>query len=514
MKRREREAYINEVIDIFKEKLESVNIKSEITGRAKNFYSIYKKMVKQEKELSEIYDLIAVRVIVESIKDCYGALGIIHTMWKPIPGRFKDYIAMPKANMYQSLHTTVVGPRGEPFEVQIRTSEMHRIAEYGIAAHWRYKEGSTVEKPFDEKLSWLRRLLDWQQDMKDAGEFMESLRTDLFSDMVYVFTPKGDVVELPSGSTPLDFAYRVHTDVGHRCVGSKINGKITTIDYKLNNGDIVDILTLKGHGPSRDWLKIVKTSQAKNRIRSWFKKEFRDENIIKGRDALEKEARKQGLEIAEALKQDRLQEFVKKYKVALLEDLYNAIGDSSISAFQIVQKIKDDIKKDKVEELPPELKPWTGFGKPSQGIRVKGIDNCVVRMSRCCNPLPGDPILGYVTRGRGVSVHRVDCSNVCNSLQNEGERLIDVAWDTHSDAIYQVELEATAIDRPRLAMEIMSTISDTKTVINSFHARATKNKLATVTLKIEIRNLDHLEYIMEKVRRIKDVVEVRRIIPN
>lgn len=514
MKRKEQEAYINEVISILGEKLENFNVKAEITGRAKNFYSIYKKMTKQNKDLSEIYDLIAVRVIVDSIKDCYGALGIIHTLWKPIPGRFKDYIAMPKANLYQSLHTTVVGHKGDPFEVQIRTMEMHRIAEYGIAAHWTYKEGKTTKGNFDQKLTWLRQVLDLQQDTGDAREFMDSLRVDLFSDMVYVFTPKGDVVELPNESTPIDFAYHVHTEVGHNCVGAKINSKIVPIDYKLQNGDIVEILTLKGNGPSRDWLKIVKTSQAKNRIRNWFKKEFREEHVARGRELLEKEARKQGVDFSEALKQERLLEYAKKYKLAFVEDLYSIIGEGSVNAGPIIQKIKEDLKKDKKEEVPPEVKPWTGYGKPTKGVRVKGIDNCVLRMSRCCNPLPGDSIVGYITRGRGVSIHREDCPNIINHSLEENERLIDVAWDTESDEIFQVELEATSVDRPKLAMEIMTTISDTKTVINSVHARATKNKLAVVTLKIEIRNLAHLDYIMEKVRRIKDVLEVRRITPK
>ncbi|MEL7568015.1 MAG: TGS domain-containing protein, partial [Dehalobacterium sp.] len=457
----------------------------------------------------------AVRVIVDNVKDCYGALGIIHTLWKPIPGRFKDYIAMPKQNMYQSIHTTVIGHKGEPFEIQIRTWEMHRTAEYGIAAHWRYKEGKSGDKEFEKKLTWLRGMLEWQQELRDAREFMESIKVDLFTDSVYVFTPKGDVVELPAGSVPIDFAYRVHTQVGHWCIGAKINGKIVPLDYQLVNGDIVEILTMKGSGPSRDWLKIVKTSQAKNRIRQWFKKEKRDENLLKGKELLEKEIKKYGQEVAYFLKPERLTEAAKRFNYMSGDDMLVAVGDGIISPIQVLTKIKEDFRKDKeLAAPPPEVKPWSEAGKHSQGVLVRGIDNAMVRLSRCCNPLPGDPIIGYITRGRGVSIHRADCPNIMQNHQHEKERLIDVDWEQDNQGLYQVEIEAISLDRPRLAMDVMSVIADTKTTINSVHARATKNKLASVNVKMEIKSLDHLEYIMNKVRRLKDVIEVKRVTPS
>ncbi|MCG0277521.1 MAG: bifunctional (p)ppGpp synthetase/guanosine-3',5'-bis(diphosphate) 3'-pyrophosphohydrolase [Thermanaeromonas sp.] len=520
-KRQEREEYIQKVAAILREKLQENGIEADIQGRPKHFYSIYNKMKKQQKELSEIYDLIALRVIVDTVKDCYAVLGIIHALWRPIPGRFKDYIAMPKPNMYQSLHTTVLGPEGEPFEVQIRTWEMHRTAEYGIAAHWRYKEGYTSsDKEFEQKLTWLRQILDWQRELKDPREFMESLKIDLFSDRVYVFTPKGDVVELPAGSVPIDFAYRVHTDIGHQCVGAKVNGRIVPLDYQLKTGDIVEILTQKGSGPSRDWLKIVKTSQAKNRIRQWFRRVEREKNLAKGRELLEKECRKQGLEPEEVLKGNFLQEAARKFNFSSFEDLLVAIGDGVVTPAQALgDLIKEKEAEKKEEEKPaadsfPQAKSWTGFSRPSQGVRVKGVDNVVVRLAHCCNPLPGDAIIGYITRGRGVSVHRSDCPNILHHLKQEPERIIEVAWDQDAEATYQVQIEALAWDRPRLAMDIMTAVADTKTIINAVHARATRNNMATVDLKLEIRSLEHLQYIMDKIKRIKDVMEVKRVTPS
>ncbi|OIQ55179.1 RelA/SpoT family protein [Neomoorella thermoacetica] len=515
MKRREREEYIRQVVDILRQKLDEAGIKADIQGRPKHFYSIYNKMVKQGKELSEIYDLIAVRVIVDTVKECYAVLGVVHAIWKPIPGRFKDYVAMPKPNMYQSLHTTVIGPNGDPFEIQIRTWEMHRTAEYGIAAHWRYKEGGgTSDREFEQKLTWLRQLLDWQREMRDPREFMESLRIDLFSDRVYVFTPKGDVVELPAGSVPIDFAYRVHTDVGHRCTGARVNGRIVPLDYQLKTGDIVEVLTTKGSRPSRDWLHIVKTSQAKNRIRQWFKKEEREKNLARGRELLEKECQKQGFDPEEVLKPSFLQEAARKFNLATVEDLYATVGDGVITPFQVLGRLKGE------EEPPPEevvkntLKPWSGYGKPSHGVRVKGVDNLEIRLVHCCNPLPGDAIIGYITRGRGVTVHRADCPNILHHQETEKERIIEVAWDDGAEATYQVQIEALALDRPNLALDIMTAVADTKTIINSIHARATRNDQALVDLKIEIRSLEHLEYIMDKVRRIRDVTEVKRVVPG
>lgn len=516
MKRQEREDYINEVIGILQKHLKEMGIDADIQGRPKHFFSIYNKMTKQGKSINEIYDLIAVRVIVGTVKDCYGVLGVIHSLWKPIPGRFKDYIAMPKPNMYQSLHTTVIGPRGEPFEIQIRTWEMHRTSEYGIAAHWRYKEGSPLsDREFEDKLSWLRQLLEWQRDMRDAREFMDSLKVDLFSDRVYVFTPKGDVVELSAGSVPIDFAYRVHTDVGHRCVGAKVNGRIVPLDYKLKTGDIVEILTSKTGTPSRDWLNIVKTSQAKNRIRQWFKKEVREENVSKGRELLEKEAKKQGL-AEEDYRYTYLAEVAKKFNLQGVEELFIAISDGVITVTQVIVKLREIAKRDGDDHNSASLtvSPWKGYGKPSKGVRVKGIDNVMVRLSRCCNPLPGDEILGYVTRGRGVSIHRSDCPNILHYRAEDAGRIIEVMWDEQVEGKYQVQLEAVAIDRPGLAMDIMMAVADTKTIINAINARATKENFATVDLKLEIKGLEHLEYISNKIKRVKDVLEVRRITPS
>ncbi|MFZ3172277.1 MAG: bifunctional (p)ppGpp synthetase/guanosine-3',5'-bis(diphosphate) 3'-pyrophosphohydrolase [Carboxydocellales bacterium] len=522
-KRVERQAYINNVIGILKEKLAEVQLIGEITGRPKHFYSIYKKMVDQQKDLSEIYDLIAVRIVVENVKDCYGALGLVHTLWKPIPGRFKDYIAMPKQNMYQSLHTTVIGPSGEPFEIQIRTWEMHRTAEYGIAAHWKYKEAVKGTSDSDQKLAWLRQLLEWQNDLKDAREFMENLKIDLFDDSVFVFTPKGDVMELPKNSVPIDFAYRVHTNVGHRMTGAKVNGKIVPIDYKFNNGDIVEILTSRQMaGPSRDWLKLVQTTQAKNRIRSWFKREKREENIIKGKEMLEKDCKKFGLEAGEILKTDKLQEIIKRFNFIALEDLYAAVGDGTLTPNQILFKFKEEKeKKEKPKSTAEELagfqsetKSWVGGGKANQGIMVKGVDNLMVRLAMCCNPLPGDPIVGFITRGRGVSIHRQDCGNIKHNSVNDEERLIEVAWDSGFQDSYQVKIEVAAIDRSGLLTDVMAIVSELKISANSVHARGTKNNLAAIDLIIEVKSLEQLNYIVNRISRVKDVHEVRRVNPG
>ncbi|MDN5365267.1 MAG: diphosphokinase / guanosine-3,5-bis(diphosphate) 3-diphosphatase [Thermacetogenium sp.] len=523
-KRKEREDYINLVITKLREKLTEAGIKAEISGRPKNFYSIYRKMVDQGKDLSEIYDLVAVRVIVETVKECYATLGIVHTMWKPIPGRFKDYIAMPKQNMYQSLHTTLVGPLGEPFELQIRTFEMHRTAEYGIAAHWRYKEGGRLTDPeFEKKLSWLRQILEWQHELRDAREFMESLKIDLFSDVVFVFTPKGDVVELPSGSVPIDFAYRIHTEVGHRCIGAKVNGRIVPLDYRLKNGDIVEILTSKqSGGPSRDWLSIVKTSQAKNRIRQWYKKEKKEDNILRGRELLEKELRRQGYDSSSFYKLEGKDAICQRLGFQTENDLYAGIGDGTISPLSVIAKVRDELRK---KEEPPELpaaEKEPGFlvkvpekrAPVSTGVRVRGVKNLAVHLSHCCNPLPGDQIIGYITRGRGVSVHRVDCPNIAYHFQGERDRMIDVSWEEDVPTTYQVEIEVKALDRPHLTTDIMNTIADTRTIINAVNARAKKNKMALVNLKLEIRDIEHLYTVMQKVSRVSDVLEVHRVVPK
>ncbi len=513
LKRKEREEQINEVIEQLKIRLEEVGIDADIAGRPKHFYSIYKKMVNQNKDLSEIYDLTAIRVVVETVNDCYGALGIIHTLWKPIPGRFKDYIAMPKPNMYQSLHTTLIGSHGEPFEIQIRTWEMHRTAEYGIAAHWKYKEGKKIENNFEQKLSWLRQLLEWQHDSRDAGEFMESLKVDLFADTVFVFTPKGDVVELPADSCPIDFAYRVHTDVGHSCIGAKINGRIVPLDTKLKNGDIIEVLTTKTPtGPSRDWVCLVKTSQAKNRIRQWFKKEKREENIVRGREGLEREARKLGMEPASALKNDNLHKLARSFNFNGIDDLYATLGDGAITFKRALIRLRDEIIKEEAEPLQylnqGEQKP---SAKSSQGVRVKGVDNILVRFSRCCNPLPGDDILGFITRGRGVSIHRKDCTELLGMSGEEQERFVEVEWEQNIDSVYSVDIEIVALDRARLVSDIMNVIMETRTHMLAINARVGKDRVSHILLKIEVRSLEHLNFVLQKIRRVKDVTVVERL---
>jgi GTP pyrophosphokinase len=515
-KRKEREEHINRMINLLREKLASSGISADIQGRPKHFYSIYKKMKEQNKTFEQIYDLTAVRVIVDNIRDCYAALGVVHTLWKPIPGRFKDYIAMPKPNMYQSLHTTVIDTLGDPLEIQIRTYEMHRTAEYGIAAHWRYKEGDKGDREFDKKLSWLREILDWQRELKDAREFMESLKIDLFTDEVYVFTPKGDVIDLPMGSCPIDFAYRIHTDVGNRCTGAKVNGKMVPLDYKLANGDIIEIITsAHSNGPSRDWLNIVKSTQAKNKIRQWFKKERREENIARGKDMLEKEARRQGYDIYQLLKYDFIPNLLKKMSFLNLEDLYAAIGYGGLTSNLAFQKILDEYRKNVKAEKTEIISDKTearvkGRKKVDQGIKVDGMDNLLIKFSRCCNPVPGDKIVGYITRGRGVSIHRADCPNVINNIYDR-ERLIEVKWEGFQESSYPVEIEASAFDRPGVLSDIINVIGDMKTTIDAVNARASKNGVAVIDLVLEINDKQHLENIMQKIRRVHGIYDVRRV---
>lgn len=517
-KRLEREEFIRRVIDIMKQKLAEVGIEADIQGRAKHFYSIYKKMTVQGKDFSEIYDLMAVRVIVNTVKDCYGVLGIIHSLWKPIPGRFKDFVAVPKSNMYQSLHTTVIGPEGEPFEIQIRTWEMHRTAEYGIAAHWKYKEGGRGDRDFEQKLSWLRQILEWQHDQRDAREFMESLKIDVFSDEVFVFTPKGDVIDLPAGSTPIDFAYKIHTDVGHRCVGAKVNNKIVPLDYQLANGDIVEILTSKtAAGPRSDWLKIVKTSDAKSKIRSWFRKEKREENLARGRDLVEKEIRRQGFEVHELMTVERLDEVARKLGYNSGEDLLVSVGYAGVTSQQVVSRLREEYRREKKPRneggvLPArEARAWEGYGRAVDGVRVKGIDHVLVRFSRCCNPVPGDPIVGYITRGRGVSIHRLTCPNM-KQLAASTERFIEVAWDKVTAAFYPVEIAVRSIDRPGVLSEVANVIAETRTNIISARATTYKDKTALIDLVLEIKDLDQLRFIMQRLEKVRDVVSVDRVV--
>ncbi|BBB92875.1 MAG TPA: bifunctional (p)ppGpp synthetase/guanosine-3',5'-bis(diphosphate) 3'-pyrophosphohydrolase [Methylomusa anaerophila] len=518
-KRKEREAIITDAIQLMSERLEAVGIKAEIQGRPKHFYSIYKKMKKNHKQdVSEIYDLSAIRVIVETVKDCYGALGIVHTLWKPLPGRFKDYIAMPKSNMYQSLHTTVIGQSGQPLEIQIRTYEMHRISEYGIAAHWRYKEGGKGgSKDFDQKLSWLRQLLDWHKDIRDPREFIETVKLDVFADEVFVFTPKGDVLDLPAGSVPIDFAYRVHTDVGHRCVGAKVNGKIVPLEYKLVNGDIVEVITSKqSNGPSRDWLNVVGSSETRNKIRQWFKKEKREENIAKGQEMIERESKKLGYDWRELIKGDGLHEVAKKTNIASADDLLAALGYGGVTLHGVMTKLIEAYKKEIKKETPPdisavlaELKPKRTKSKASHGILVKGESGLMVRLARCCNPLPGDEIVGYITRGRGVSVHRADCPNILNNPE-EYERMIEVSWDLTGNSLYKVSIEIVGMDRSNLLSDIMMITADSKVSVTSLNARVQKNKTVVINIDLDIANLLQLEYIMTKMRRVVDVYNVHR----
>jgi len=516
-KRREREDYVQELIVQIQTGLQQIGIKADIAGRPKNIYSIYKKMVKQDKDIDEIYDKIAIRVIVNEVPECYGVLGIIHTMWRPLPGRFKDYIATPKNNMYQSLHTTLIGKGGEPFEVQIRTWEMHGSAEYGIASHWRYKEGaSPKERDFDEKLSWLRQMLEWQQEIKDNSEFMESLKIDLFDDTVFVFTPKGAVFELPKGACPVDFAYRVHTEVGHHCIGAKVNGRIVPLDYPLGNGDIVEIMTSKSSpGPSHDWLSMVKTSSAKSKIKSWFKREQREDNVIRGRELLERELRKKQLAAKEYLKEERLRETAKKFSLNSTEDLLAALGDNVVTPVQVINRIREIYFPETLNEEapPPKLKEAVSPEKQGAALTIKGVDDVAIRLARCCNPLPGDLVLGYITRGRGVSVHRQDCPNLQNYLNNEKDRVIEVAW-ADKKGIYYVELEVKAFDRPRLTTDVMNVIADMHVQINSVFSRATRNGQAIMNFKLEIKDLNQLQSLIKRIHNVHDVLEVRRSHPG
>ncbi len=509
----ERGKYIEETCDIIRGHLQEAGIKAEVYGRAKSIYSVYSKMQRQQKDITEIFDLTAIRVIVDTVNDCYGSLGVIHTLWKPIPGRFKDYIAMPKQNMYQSIHTTVIGEGGDPFEVQIRTWEMHRTAEYGIAAHWRYKEGKSGDADFEKKIGWLRQMMEWQNELRDANEFVESVKVDLFAKNIYVFTPKGAVYELPAGAGPIDFAYRIHTQVGHQCMGAKVNRRLVPLDHKLQNGDIVEILTAKGRGPSRDWLKLVKTQQAKNKIRQWFRKEKRDENIILGREMLEKECKKYGHDPAEILKPEKLLEAGGKSSYTSVDDILAAVGDGALQPMTLLTRIKEDFRHDKEQLAQPTIKEFEEDRSGSSGIRVKGVSDIAVRLAHCCRPLPGDEIIGYVTRGRGVSIHRTDCLNIAHYQQTEPDRLIEVTWGGSPGGAYQVSIEVIAMDRERLAMDIMAVMADTKTAVNGMHVGVDKkSKIATFFIKLEVKTLDHLEYIMNRIKRVKDVIEVKRMI--
>jgi len=520
-KRQERQAFIDEAHEKIVEKLEEAHITAEIQGRAKHFYSIYKKMKRDQKDISEIYDLSALRVLVDSVKDCYGVLGIIHAMWKPLPGRFKDYIAMPKSNGYQSLHTTVIC-RGYPLEIQIRTFAMHKVSEYGVAAHWKYKEaGKSVgaTREYDQKMSWLRQMVSLQHELDDPREYFEALKVDVFSDEVFVFTPKGDVVDLPKGSIPIDFAYRIHTEVGHHCVGAKVNSKIVPLEYKLKNGDIVSIITNKSNnGPSRDWLNIVASSETRTKIRSWFKKQRKEENIARGMDLMEKEAKHLGYAPKEVLKPKRLELLAKKLNIPQVNDLLASIGYGGITLNGILGKLIEMHKQDLQKATPPDISQMLSElkqplknrkKKASHGILVEGEGGFLVRLARCCNPIPGDPITGYITRGRGVSVHRSDCPNLLNDM--DFSRVIEVNWDVGLDKVYTVQIEIVCNDKTGMLAELFALPAEMKVNISSLTAKTNKtNRTSIVNMGLDVRNSQQVAQIMTKIRRMKDVYSVSR----
>jgi len=513
-KRAEREAFINRTIEVIRSKLNSVEIKGHIEGRAKHFYSIYRKMFNQNKEFEEIYDLFAIRVIVDNVSDCYAVLGVFHELYKPVPARFKDYIAMPKPNMYQSLHSTLIGSDGIPFEIQIRTLEMHETAENGIAAHWKYKEGKNGENELDDKLEWVKQLLEIQQDMTNS-EVMQTLKVDMFGDEVFVFTPKGDVRNLPAGSTSIDFAYSIHSAVGNKMMGAKVNGKIATLDYVIQNGDIVEIITSGHvHGPSRDWLKIAKTSQARNKINQWFKKENRAENIEKGKDLLEKDFKKAGVPLSFLNSGDVLNAFLKKYSFNSVRDFYASLGYGGANAHKLVTRLKDEYRKTipvTDAKLPQDLITKKTNKPNTSGVIVSGIDNCLIRFSHCCNPVPGDDIVGYVTRGRGVAVHRTDCINILNTSEDEEmNRFIQVSWAETAEVGYQAELTITANDRDGLLLDIAGIVRDLQVRMRGINARTVKNDIAIFDLILEIKSIDQLTEVNKKLKKIENVVSVVR----
>ena len=523
-KREERLKFIEKIIKDIKVQLKKQHIEAEVTGRAKHLYSIYRKMMRDNKTLDQIYDLFALRIIVNSVKDCYASLGVVHEMYSPMPGRFKDYIAVPKANMYQSIHTTLLGEKGTPFEVQIRTWDMHKVAEYGIAAHWAYKEanygskkGQQVVNVNEDKLAWLRETLEWQQELQDPQEFLETLKTELFEDEVYVFTPKGTIKVLPRGATPIDFAYSIHAEIGNHMTGAKINSKMVPIITPIKNGDIVEIITSENSkGPSLDWLKFVKSTSAKNRIQQWFKKERKAENIEKGKEAIERELKRIGIDYADLFKIEYINPMLERYKFKNLDEMYASTGFGTISATKIIARMlieyrKEHKEEEKIEEKIEELatrKP-TKNKTSNLGIVVKGIDNCLVKLSKCCNPLPGDEIVGYITKGRGVSVHRKDCVNV-NELLKEENRIIEVSWAEEEKAKYTVEIEILANDRQGLLADIVQKINESKEKLLTISAKTTKDRTAITKMTLEVDSLESMNKIVKELRKVDSVYEVNR----
>ena len=520
-KREERIEFIQKIMDEIKVALRKEKIVAEVTGRAKHLYSIYRKMQRDNITIDQVYDLFALRIIVNSVKDCYAALGVVHDLYTPMPGRFKDYIAVPKPNMYQSIHNTLIGPKGTPFEVQVRTWDMHRIAEYGIAAHWAYKEANRFKKSNvvveEDKLAWLRETLEWQKDMQDPDEFLKTLKTELFEDEVYVFTPKGEIKTLPRDASPIDFAYSIHAEVGHRMVGCKINSKMMPIVTPLKSGDIVEIITSDtAKGPSRDWLKIVKSSSAKTRIQQWFKKTEREDNIEKGREILEKEIKKIGMAHNELLKPEWVQIVLNRYNYNSIEDMYANIGFGGISQNKIITRLLEEYKKeheeDVIEEKIQELVTERNKKKKTSksGVIVKGIDNCLVKFSKCCNPVPGDDIIGYITKGRGVSVHRRDCTNI-NDLLSEEERIIEVEWlDDKAATAYNVDIQVLANDRTGLLSDVVKEITNQKINIMGVNTRTSKDRIATIDVTLEVHDIEQLNQVVKQIRKVDSVYEVTR----
>ena len=528
LRKSEREQFVGAIVKEVKKHMDDANIKAQVDGRVKHFFSIYKKMVNQDKTIDQIYDLFAVRILVDTVKDCYAALGVIHEMYKPIPGRFKDYIAMPKPNMYQSLHTTLIGPNGQPFEIQIRTYEMHRTAEYGIAAHWKYKESSDGKAPVgkseEEKLNWLRQILEWQRDMSDNKEFMSLLKNDLdlFADSVYCFTPQGDVKTLPSGSTPVDFAYSVHSAVGNKMVGARVNGKLVPIEYEIKNGDRIEIITSQNsQGPSRDWLKLVKSTQAKNKINQWFKKELKEDNILKGKEMLAQYARAKGFKIANYTKNQYLEAVLRKYGFRDWDSVLAAIGHGGLKEGQVFNKLveaydkenKKNLTDEQVLEAASETQEKLHIAKSKSGIVVKGIHDVAVRFSKCCNPIPGDEIVGFVTRGRGITIHRTDCVNVLNMSETDRTRLIEAEWqqpDTKEKEKYMAEIQVYANNRTGLLVDLSKIFTERKIDLRSINSRTSKQEKATISMSFEIGSKEELRSLLEKIRQVESVIDVER----
>ena len=523
-----REEYVQGIVGEVSSHIEEAEIKAQIYGRVKHFFSIYKKMVNQDKTLEQIYDLFAVRIVVDSVKDCYAALGVIHEMYKPIPGRFKDYIAMPKQNMYQSLHTTLIGPNGQPFEIQIRTFDMHRTAEYGIAAHWKYKESSDGKKPVaqqeEEKLSWLRQILEWQRDMSDNREFLSLLKSDLdlFAENVYCFTPAGDVKNLPNGSTPIDFAYSIHSAVGNKMIGARVNGKLVTIDYVLQNGDRIEILTSQNSkGPSRDWLNIVKSTQAKNKINQWFKHERKEDNIIKGKELLAAYCKTKNIVLSSLMKPAYLEKIMRKYGFRDWDSTLAAIGHGGLKEGQVVNRLLEEYEKEHKKEITDEeileavdSKDRIRVAKSKSGIVVKGIHDVAVRFSKCCSPIPGDEIVGFVTRGRGVSIHRTDCVNVINLADADRVRLIDAEWQASpagkTGELYTAEIKVYGYNRTGLLVDIMKIFTERKIDVSSANSATSKQGTATISLTFDVPSREELNHLIGKVRQVESVIDIER----